>query len=72
LENRVYLSHGVQVVGAAWCAATSIVVGVEDLMQRTGDSRKSWILGGRMIKRLGGTMCGLHRACGDEECGFLG
>jgi hypothetical protein len=25
-----------------------------------------------MIRRFGDAMCGLHRACGDEECGFLG
>jgi hypothetical protein len=32
LENRVYLSHGVQVVGAAWWAATRIMVRVGDLV----------------------------------------
>jgi hypothetical protein len=37
LENRVCLSHGVQVAGAAWHAATRIVAGVGDLVQRTGD-----------------------------------
>jgi hypothetical protein len=24
------------------------------------------------IERLGGAVCSLHRACGDEERGFLG
>jgi hypothetical protein len=38
-ENRVSLSCGVQVAGAAWRAATRTVVGVGDLMQRTGNGR---------------------------------
>jgi hypothetical protein len=39
LENRVCLSHGVQETGAAWRAATRIMVGVGDLVQRTRDGR---------------------------------
>jgi hypothetical protein len=62
----------VQVVGAAWCVAMRIVTGVGDLMQRIGDGHTGRVLGGRMIERSGGTVCGLHRACGDEERGFLG
>jgi hypothetical protein len=58
--------------GTAWRAVTRIVVGVGDLVQRIGDGRIGWVLGGRAIERLGGTMCGLHRVCGDEERGFLG
>jgi hypothetical protein len=49
-----------------------IVVGVEDLVQRTGDGHTDRVLGGRTIERSGGAVCGLHRACGDEEHGFLG
>jgi hypothetical protein len=60
------------VVGAAWRAATSIMVGVGDLVQRTEDGHTSQILGGRVIERSGGTVCGLQRARGDEERGFLG
>jgi hypothetical protein len=30
------------------------------------------VLGGRRIRRSGDVMCGLHRACGNEERGFLG
>jgi hypothetical protein len=56
----------------AWCAATRIVVGVGDLVQRTGDGRTGRVLGGRVIERSGGAVCGLHRARGDEERGFLG
>jgi hypothetical protein len=62
----------VQVIGAAWRAATRIMAGVEDLVQRTRDGRTGRVLGGRMIERSGGIVCGLHRARGDEERGFLG
>jgi hypothetical protein len=72
LENRVYLYHSVQVVGAAWRAAMRIVVGVGDLVQRTGDGHTCRVLGGRAIERSGGAVCGLHRARGDEEHEFLG
>jgi hypothetical protein len=41
-------------------------------MQRTRDGCTGRILGGRTIERSGGAVCGLHRARGDEECGFLG
>jgi hypothetical protein len=29
------------------------------------------VLGGRTIERSGGAVCGLHRACGDEERGVF-
>jgi hypothetical protein len=62
----------VQVAGAAWHAATRIMVGVEDLMQRTGDGHTGRVLSGRAIERSGGAVCGLHRARGDEKREFLG
>jgi hypothetical protein len=71
-ENRVCLSHSVQVVGAAWRAVTRTVAGVEDLVQRTGDGRTCRVLGGRVVERSGGPVCGLHLARGDLEHGFLG
>jgi hypothetical protein len=40
---------------------------VEDRNGRTG-----WVLGGRAIERSGGAMYDMHRARGDEECGFHG
>jgi hypothetical protein len=49
-----------------------IVVGVGDLVQRTGDGHIGRVLGGWAIERSGGIMCGLHGARGDEERGFLG
>jgi hypothetical protein len=39
VENRVYLSHGVQVTGATWWAVMRIVEGIEDQMQRTRDGQ---------------------------------
>jgi hypothetical protein len=65
LENRVCLSRGVQVVGAAWRAATRTVAGVGDLVQRTGDGRTGRVLGGWAVERSGGAVCGLHLARGD-------
>jgi hypothetical protein len=64
-ENHVCLSRGVQVAGAAWRAATKTMVGVRDLVQRTGDGRTSRVLGGRAVERSGGTVCDLHLARGD-------
>jgi hypothetical protein len=72
LENRVCLTRVVQVVGAAWRAAMRIMTGVEDLVQRIRNSRTGRVLGGQAIERSSGTMCGLHRARGNEERGFLG
>jgi hypothetical protein len=71
-ENRVCLSRGVQVAGVAWRAVTRVVAGVRDLVQRTGDGRTGWILGGRVIEGSGDAVYSLHHACGDEERGFLG
>jgi hypothetical protein len=62
----------VQVVGAAWCAVMRIMVGVGDLLQRIGDGRTGRVLDGRVIERSGGAVCGLYRARGDDERGFLG
>jgi hypothetical protein len=66
------LSRGVQVAGAAWHAATRIVVGVGDLVQRTRDGRTGRVLGGRVIERSDDVVCDLHCARGDEEREFLG
>jgi hypothetical protein len=59
------LSHGVQVAGAAWRAATRTVAGVGDLVQRIRDGRTGRVLGGRAVERSGGAVCGLHLAHGD-------
>jgi hypothetical protein len=72
LENRVCLSRGVEVAGAAWRAAMRTVAGVGDLVQRTGDGHTGQVLSGRAVERSGGTVCGLHLACRNLERGFLG
>jgi hypothetical protein len=72
LKNRVCLSRGVQVAGAACSATTRIVAGVGDLVQRTQDGHTGRLLGGRAIERSGDVVCNLHRARGDEERMFLG
>jgi hypothetical protein len=72
VENRVCLSRDVQVVGAAWRAAMRIMAGVGDLVQSTRNGRTVRVLGSRMIGRSGDAVCGLHRARGDDERGFLG
>jgi hypothetical protein len=64
-KNRVCLSRGVQVAGAAWRAATRTVVGVGDLVQRIGDGRTGQVLGDRAVERSGGAVCGIHLARGD-------
>jgi DNA-binding transcriptional regulator LsrR (DeoR family) len=71
-KNRVCLSHGVQVVGAAWRAVMRIVVGVGDLVQMTENSRTGQVLGGRAIERSDGAVCRLHHAREDKERRFLG
>jgi hypothetical protein len=65
LENRVCLSHGVQVAGVAWRAVMRTMAGVGDLVQRTEDGRTGRVLGGRAFERSGGFMCGLQLAHGD-------
>jgi hypothetical protein len=65
LENRVCLSRGVRVIGAAWRTTMRTMAGVGDLVQRTGDGRTGRLLGGRAVERSGGAVCGLHLARGD-------
>jgi hypothetical protein len=65
------LSRGVQVAGVTWRTTMRIVVGVGYLVQRTGDGRTGWVLGGRAIERLCIVVRGLHRTRGDKEHVFL-
>jgi hypothetical protein len=55
----------VQVVGATCRTAMRTVVGVGDLVQRTEDGRTGWVLGGWVVERSGGVVCGLYLARGD-------
>jgi hypothetical protein len=72
VENRVCLSHGVQVAGAAWRAAMTNVAGVGDLVHRIRYGRTDRVLSGRMIEWSSVVVCILHHARGDEKRGFLG
>jgi hypothetical protein len=65
LENHVCFTHGVQVPGATWRAATMTVLLIGDLVQRTGDGHTGWVLSGWAIERSGGAVCGLHLTRGD-------
>jgi NCAIR mutase (PurE)-related protein len=56
----------------AWYAATRIVAGVGDLLQMIENDHIGRILGGRVIEKSDDAICGMHRACGDEERIFLG
>jgi hypothetical protein len=71
LENHVCLSRGVQVASVKWWVVMRIVLGVEDLVHRIGDSRTGRVLGGRKIERSDDAVCDLHHARGDEKRGFL-
>jgi hypothetical protein len=51
---------------------TRIVVEVGDLVQRIEDGRTGWVLDDQVIEKSGDAVCGLHRARGDKERGFLG
>jgi hypothetical protein len=49
LENRVCLSRGVQVVGAAWRAATKIMAGDREVRwRRVRSAPGTWRLGARV------------------------
>jgi hypothetical protein len=67
VENRVCLSRDVQVAGVAWWAATRIMTGVGDLVQRTKVGRTGRVLSDRTIGRSADAMDSLHRAHGDGD-----
>jgi hypothetical protein len=54
-ENRVCLSHGVQVAGVPWHAMMRTVAGVGDLVQRTGDGRTGREVGWHHMRSAPGT-----------------
>jgi hypothetical protein len=72
VENRVCLSHGVHVVGAAWRAAMKIIAGVGDLLQKIGDGQAH--VGYSVARRSGGrvTLCAVYIIHKETRCeGFL-
>jgi hypothetical protein len=62
VENRICLSRGVYVTGAAWWATIKILARVGDLVQMTRDGRTRRVLTGRAIERSDDAVCGLYRA----------
>jgi hypothetical protein len=76
----IFVSFGESHLLVSWCAGGRCGMACSDedrgrvgnLVQRTRDGRIGRVLGGRMIERSSGAMCGLHRARGDEERVFLG
>jgi hypothetical protein len=72
VENHVYLSYGVQVIGVTCRVATRIVVGVGDMMQRTGDGQAQ--VGYSVVERSRGrvtlcVVCTVHKET--RSAGFL-
>jgi hypothetical protein len=76
----IFVSFGELCLLVSWCAVGRCGIacsdegrgrsrrpGVEDMDGHTGQ-----VLGARTIERSGGAVCGLHRARGDVERGFLG
>jgi hypothetical protein len=61
----------VQVAGVTCHATARIVIGVGDLLQRTGNGHIDQVLGVWTVERLGDAVCGLQRAREDEERRFL-
>jgi hypothetical protein len=76
----IFVLFGESHLLVSWCAGGRCGMACSDedrgrvgnLVQRTRDGRTGRVLGGRMIERSSGAMCGLHRARGDEERVFLG
>jgi hypothetical protein len=65
----------------SWCAGDRCDIAGSDedriRSRRPGAEDRGWsstsqVIGVRVIERLGDAVCGLHRARGDEERGFLG
>jgi hypothetical protein len=75
----IFISFGESRLLVSWCAdgRCGMMCSDEDhcRSRRPGadnkDGHTGQVLGGRTIERSGGTVCGLHRARGDEERGFL-
>jgi hypothetical protein len=64
----------------SWCVVDRCGIAGSDKdhgrTRRPDAENRGWssivqVLGGRAIRRLGDVVCGLHRARGDEERGFL-
>jgi hypothetical protein len=75
-----FVSFGESRLLVSWCAGGRCSMACSDeghgWSRRPGaedqDGHTGRVLSGRAIERLGGTVCGLHCARGEEERGFLG
>jgi hypothetical protein len=65
------LTRDVQVVGVAWREAMRIVIGVGDLVQRTGDDRTGRVLGGQTTGWSGDVGCVCTVYVETRSVGFL-
>jgi hypothetical protein len=76
----IYVPFGESRLLVSWCAGGWCGMACSDegrgRSRRPGAEDRGWShrsgLGGRVIKRSGGAVCGLHCAHGDEERGFFG
>jgi hypothetical protein len=77
----IFVLFGESCLLVSWCASgrCSMAGSGEDhgRSRRPGAENRRWsgigrLLGGRTIERSGDAVCGLYRACEDEEHGFLG
>jgi hypothetical protein len=72
VENCVCTSHGVQVERVTWRAAARIMIGVGDIVQRTGDGHVQ--VGYSVARRSGGrvTLCAIYTVHMEtRSAGFL-
>jgi hypothetical protein len=76
-----HFSCGESCLLVSWCAGGRCGMAGSDedrgRSRRPGAEDSGWsgtgrVLSGQTIERSGDTVCGLHRARRDEECGFLG
>jgi hypothetical protein len=74
------ISCGESCLLVSWCACDRCDMADGDEYhcrnRRPGAENRGWystdrVLGGRMIESSGDTVCGMHRARGDEELEFL-
>jgi hypothetical protein len=69
----IFVSFGESCLRVSWCAGGRCGMACSDedrgRSRRPGakdrDGHTGQVLGGRAVERSGGTVCGLHLACGD-------
>jgi hypothetical protein len=75
----IFVSFGESRLLVLWCAGGRCGMACSDKDRDRGrrpgaeaeDGHTGQVLGGRAVERSGGTVCGLHRARGDQEHVFL-